>query len=327
MPPRVYRGKSKYEYHPKEGGSISLCRLDASEAEVWQAYSLAKKKKSITVRDLQARYFASPEYVKGKSAKTKTLHASNWKALEPVFGNAEADKVEPKHVRKYMDIRGEKHRVSANRERTLLKSIFAYGYERGMVSRNPCEGVKAFIEAGRDHYVSDEEYAEVYDNSPPMIQVFMELAYICAARGQDVRKILLSDIKPEGLFVMQAKTGKKQIKLWNDRLRAVVAQAQRVREERLQGKHASIYLIVTEQGGPYSASGLVTLWRDNRLRIEKALEKKFDWTFHDLKAKGISDYEGDKQAFSGHKSRSMMERYNRSPDKVDVIDFKRDIRK
>src|SRR5690606_34929942 len=110
--------------------------------------------------------------------------------------------------------------------------------------------------------------------------------YICAARGQDVRKILLSDIKPEGLFVMQAKTGKKQIKLWNDRLRAVVAQAHGVREDRLRGKHGSIYLIVTEQGGPYSASGLVTLWRDNRMRIEKALEKTFDWTFHDLKAKG-----------------------------------------
>ena len=46
-----------------------------------------------------------------------------------------------------------------------------------------------------------------------------------------------------------------------------------------------------------------------------------DWTFHDLKAKGISDFEGDKQALSGHKSRLQMERYNRTPDRVEVIDF------
>lgn len=43
---------------------------------------------------------------------------------------------------------------------------------------------------------------------------------------------------------------------------------------------------------------------------------------HDLKAKGISDYEGDKQHFSGHASKSMMERYNRTADVVEIVDPK-----
>tara|TARA_B110000444_G_scaffold117435_1_gene110495 strand:+ start:856 stop:1011 length:156 start_codon:yes stop_codon:yes gene_type:complete len=46
-----------------------------------------------------------------------------------------------------------------------------------------------------------------------------------------------------------------------------------------------------------------------------------DWTFHDLKAKAISDFQGDKQEFSGHKSRLQMEKYNRTADNVRVIDF------
>ncbi|MFA0813853.1 hypothetical protein [Microbulbifer epialgicus] len=41
--------------------------------------------------------------------------------------------------------------------------------------------------------------------------------------------------------------------------------------------------------------------------------------FHDLKIKGISDFEGDKQEFSGHKTRSMMERYNHTADKVVLL--------
>jgi len=72
--------------------------------------------------------------------------------------------------------------------------------------------------------------------------------------------------------------------------------------------------LVTRNGTPYTADGLKATW-------QKQKYEGMDWTFHDLKAKGISDFEGDKQEFSGHKSRLMMERYNRSPDKVQVIDF------
>ena len=46
------------------------------------------------------------------------------------------------------------------------------------------------------------------------------------------------------------------------------------------------------------------------------------FSLHDLKAKGISDYEGDKQYFSGHKTKAMAERYNRTPDNVEVLEPK-----
>jgi hypothetical protein len=42
---------------------------------------------------------------------------------------------------------------------------------------------------------------------------------------------------------------------------------------------------------------------------------------NDLKAKAISGFEGDKQEFSGHKSRLQMEKYTRTADKVTAIDF------
>jgi len=35
--------------------------------------------------------------------------------------------------------------------------------------------------------------------------------------------------------------------------------------------------------------------------------------------KAISDFEGDKQKFSGHKTTSQMERYNRTPDAAGTI--------
>lgn len=72
--------------------------------------------------------------------------------------------------------------------------------------------------------------------------------------------------------------------------------------------------MVTRNRKPHTADELKAIW-------QKQKYEDMDWNFHDLKAKGKSDFEGDKQEFSGHKSRLMMERYNRSPDKVQVIDF------
>lgn len=51
----------------------------------------------------------------------------------------------------------------------------------------------------------------------------------------------------------------------------------------------------------------------------KHVKEGYDFTFHDLKAKGITDFEGDKQAFSGHKTCAQMETYNRGIDVVDIV--------
>ena len=40
------------------------------------------------------------------------------------------------------------------------------------------------------------------------------------------------------------------------------------------------------------------------------------FTFHDLKAKGATDFKGDKQAATGHRALAMVARYNR-PRTVD----------
>lgn len=60
--------------------------------------------------------------------------------------------------------------------------------------------------------------------------------------------------------------------------------------------------------------GFSHLWEDARRKASVKLGYVLDCTFHDLKAKGISDYEGssrDKQLFSGHKTESQVLIYDR----------------
>jgi integrase len=318
MPPRVYRGKTKYELHPAKGGSISLCPLDATESEVWQAYRDSQKKAILSCQDLADKYFASTNFQK-KKPKTRKNYLLSWNSLAKVFDTVDATKMRPLHVRKYMDARGVQGEVAANRDMALLQNIFAYGYERGLVKLNPCIGVKKFSETPRDYYIEDSEYEQFLALSTPIVQVFMELSYLEAARGQDVRVIMLSDIKDDGIFIQQEKTGKKQIKLWTPRLLDAVEHAKAIRKQisdKRKGKVVSLYLVVNERGQPYTESGLKSVWRNNKKRIKDEHGIDIEWTFHDIKAKGISDYEGNKQDFANHADPRMTDRYNRKTRRV-----------
>ena len=321
MPTNVYRGKSKYEFHAPGGKVIALCPLDAKQSEVWAAYEQAVAGSAPTVDNLAKQYFQSREFTR-RRPKTQEGYQASWVILSKVWTGVDATKVRPVHIRQYMDKRGEKAEVAANREYSLLRNVFAWAFERGRVKMNPCLGVKKFPERPREKYIEDAEYYPFLELSRPVVQVFMEISYLCAARGQDVRTLTMPQLRDDGIFIRQGKTGKKQLKQWTARLRDAVEAAKQLRSVILE-QHPGIvspYLIVTRTATPYTEHGLKTLWAKNKAVVVAELAKRaghdpdkavMDWTYHDIKAKGISDFEGDKQAFSGHKSQRQVQDYDR----------------
>lgn len=329
LPSRVYRGKSAFEWHPKAGGSVRLCSLDSTPSQVWVAYEEAVAthgtKPRFSVGRLAADYFASRTFLR-RRPRTQNDYKDCWEVIKKVLDDVDGTKVQPKHVRQYMDVRGKTSEVRANREKAVLHNIFAHAFERGLVRTNPVIGVKSFPEVPRTRYIEDAEYEDFYRRSPEVIQLFMDFSYLTAGRGQDIRKIMMGDLREEGIYIQQQKTGKKQIKAWTPRLREAVERAKNRRAEILKGRKSveSLYLLVNSSGQPYTESGLKTMWARNRGRIEEAIMAetgakavvRIDWHYHDIKAKAISDFEGDKQQFSGHKSRTQVESYNRKPELV-----------
>ncbi|MDW5504782.1 hypothetical protein R6Y99_07935 [Pseudomonas lundensis] len=124
----------------------------------------------------------------------------------------------------------------------------------------------------------------------------------------------------EGIFIKQGKTGKKQIKAWTDRLRAAVDLAETLP---LKDGIASLYVLRQPRGQRYTRDGFNCRWQAAKDQAVTAFpELSFDFTFHDLKAKGISDLDGslsEKQAISGHKSIGQTARYDRKTKIVPVV--------
>lgn len=90
-----------------------------------------------------------------------------------------------------------------------------------------------------------------------------------------------------------------------------------------QGRYCDPVCFAPTEGQRYTRNGFNSRWQAARDQaIASFPELSFDFTFHDLKAKGISDLEGslsEKQEISGHKSIGQTARYDRKTKIVPVV--------
>ena len=334
LPSRVYRGKSAYEWHPKGGGSIRLMALVRDEngiketpeikAELLIAFDKAKSSIGAKdkVSDLMDSYFSSRQF-KSLSMRSQADQRGYRKIVEPVFGNMPSKNVRQYHVRIFMDKRGEKYQVNANRCHSFLSTLFAWGLERRYCEINPCKGVRKFKETPRDRYVDDDEYNIVYEvaanhSSYAYIAPLMEFIYLCRLRPNEACRLSEDDCLEAGIYARRGKGSDSEITTWSSRLEAAVAFARSLREghpRRLKSQP----LVVNTEGSNIKMESFKTSWgrvmtlalNEGAMIDGKRVRLKDRFTAHDLKAKGVTDHP-EKDA--GHRSEKMRKVYNRKPD-------------
>lgn len=253
----------------------------------------------VTFRAIAQRY--RRKVFPTKAPQTQFQNEAELKRLDSVFGDMPIDAIKPHHVRLYLDKRGEKAPVRANREKALLSHIFNWAREWGYTDRaNPCAGVKGHRETGRDRYVTDAEFRAVWECAHFTVQDAMEVAYYTAQRPADVLRIRRSDIKEGALHIQQRKTGKRIRILIKGPIAQVV--------ERINSRPRTAIgptLIQEANGQPLSPFAL-------RSRFDKARERaKVTFQFRDIRAKAASDLTNlsHAQKLLGHKRRDMTEHY------------------
>lgn len=190
------------------------------------------------------------------AANTQTDYRSCLKYLRKGFASAPIDAITPQHVAQYRDARAANGaKVRANREKSLLSTVFNYAREWGYTKReNPCRGVRKNKETPRDYYAEDEVWNAVYGNACQELKDAMDLAYLTAQRPGDVLRNKLSDIKENALWVSPNKTrhssGKKvRVMLEEDGVRTELGKLiDRIQARRAGEKVSSLYIVATPAG-------------------------------------------------------------------------------
>jgi integrase len=171
---------------------------------------LAKPGETVTFRAAAERYQRDVLPTKARATQESNLrelrHLYEFFDVPPVA----LDEIEPVHIRKYLDWRGQTAKVRANREKALFSHIWNFARATGLTNKsNPCAGIRGFTETGRDVYVDDAVYKAVHDAGAIPLQDAMDLAYLTGQRPADVLKLKRTDIKDGALWIRQNKTRTK----------------------------------------------------------------------------------------------------------------------
>ena len=255
-----------------------------------------------TFKAIAARY--RKEVIPTKARQTQLDNEKELQRLEAVFGAMPIEAIQPKHIRHYLDKRGETAKVRANRERALFSHVFNFAREYGYTSvPNPCAGVRGHRETGRDRYIEDAEFLAVWNQAHYTVQDAMDLAHLTGQRPADLLKINRGDIRDGLLWFTQNKTGQKlRVRIVGE-LEALIERILS-REHRIMGGDA----LLQDGNGQRLTYGAL------RTRFDKARKAaNVDFQFRDIRAKAATDTEdlAHAQKLLGHKTRSMTEHYTR----------------
>ncbi len=317
--------KGRYVYRPyisagKYGPEVPLAPISATKTEVILAYEQVTQVRQDTL------LWMLEAYRKRRRAPADVTNYKNMeKWLVQDFGDVPLTHIDGKSIQQYLDYKADHNdgrgAVAGNRNIEHLRAAWNWSLTRfDQVPRtNPCEGVDFNEEAPRDRLITQAEYDAVYEAArsqrTPFLAVMMELAYLCRMRMSETRMLRRADVGSEGILVRRAKGSKDELTLWSDRLRAAMKLARSINRDVI-----SPYVLHREDGRPISEAQFKGAWdravvkAGFRVKQGSAVLSPTEFTFHDIKAMGVTHHP---TKMSGHKTKKMEAVYDRLPVKTE----------
>ena len=187
-----------------------------------------------------------------------------------------------------------KGRRSAQTYKTYLSIFFEWCIAmHGLIDVNPAKQISVKPPKKRNVYMTDAQYNAIHDallvdedgkeiRNGEMIQCYMDLLYLLFQRGTDIRLMRIDEITPAGIAIEPTKTENSSgMKV----LLPITADIKRVLDKiKSISKMRSTFLIHTEHGQPYTASGVRSAFNRaaNRAGVEGV-------TLKDIRSKAASD--------------------------------------
>jgi len=245
------------------------------------------------------KYLASSDF-SSLARNTQKSYISSADTLRKIFGKTPCKAITPAHIYEFMDKYPSK--AVANVGLCVIKNSMERARRSGWIQVNPGNSIDRHKMKPRGRYLEDHEYQTIYQHASDILKAAMKIAYFTGARQIDVIKMRLSDITEAGVYIMQQKTKKKQLFMWNDELKDAIDQAKAITRP-IRG----MTLFCSDSGGVYSDHHLYKHWKAACLKA--GVE---DAQFRDLRSKSATDAENlgqDYQAILGHTSKAMSDRY------------------
>lgn len=223
--------------------------------------------------------------------------------IKHMLAEFQPEQVRPRHIAKVIEELSPTPNM-ANRVLSVSRIVFAYAVKHQIVDANPALGVGRCEEGKRRRLIAPDEYAAIHEKAGPRLRCVMDLLFLTGQRVDDVLKIRLADLRPEGIYFEQDKTEARLVVGWSPELEAAVARAKAL----IRGV-SGFTLLQGRKGRPADYGSVSRQWADACKAAGVA-----DAQLRDLRAMAATAVKaqgGNATALLGHKSAAMTERYLR----------------
>jgi integrase len=215
-----------------------------------------------------------------------------------------------------------------NAYRALLRELMRFAEEKGArpAGSNPVTALRTMKTPARDRYITDSELRRIKvaamkwqpaadasrdTRSGPMLCALVDMAYLTGQAIGDLLDLEWSAFGADGILFKRSKvarsTGAKVLIEWTPKLRDVERRLKVLRKERRAfGSH----VFCRQDGQPLSYWGASSAWQRARKRAGIT-----DCTFHDLKAKALTD----KEAREGMQAARKMGQHSTEQQTADYV--------
>lgn len=284
LPARVYFEHGTYYYRDGKRPRVDLGR-DLGEALSKYATLIGPMWSYRTLGDVIDKYRATVLPLK-RSGQTRLEEGRALDKLKIAFGHMLPDNLTAVHCYGYIDRRRSKEGkpvpVAARHEIALLGHVYRKAKRWGATSINPTSGLELPEKAGKRPYVPMEWVAAVKTLASPRMRLAIDLAVMIGQRRGDLLKLKFADVRADGVYVKQGKTGAELLIGTSPALEAILdeskAMAPQIPRE---------YVLRRANGRPFTASGFASNWQRLMRKHRKAGGEHF--TFRDLRSVSVND--------------------------------------
>ncbi len=309
LPKYVIVHHGAYWYRPPSGEDVRIGSCPGEEHKVWEfmlerAPPQAPPKQGATLHEYFERY--KREILPTLAPRTQIDYSRHLVILDKVFGHMLPDEVKPRDVGAFID--RPKGKIQANRQAATLSAVYSKMVGRWYVAdRNPCIGVERNPSRRRDRYVTDEEFAAVRALSSPRLKLAMDLALLTGQRQGDLLSLPWANVSKDGILFKPSKTQKKAPKRLLVGMSPVLEEVLERARNMVPKVDIGGYVLRTRTGSRYTSEGFRACWQRMMRRALRTGALKERFTFHDLRAKTVSDSQTIQEAFerAGHTSMAM----------------------
>ena len=177
----------------------ALIALQAKVSEVFTGkFSPLRKSESVMFKEFADIYMRDYAKKEKKSWKTDEFRL---RKIKESLGDTKLTKITDSMIRDYRQQRLDEgiSPLTANREMALLKKMFSYAVEKGMIGENPARKVKMFseVDTARDRVLSRDEEQRLFSELAPHMKPIVLVGLHSGLRLGEILGLNWSDVNLE----------------------------------------------------------------------------------------------------------------------------------